>query len=256
MRVKPIILSICVFMLLVSAAGYGQQRNLWAPVYPGALYCKYSSRENVSVFFSRDPFDKIEAFYAVNKGLTPRKTESNGARSALFIYNKSVYGDAGSIDGVSINCSHAYSRAAETVFNRLEQLILNGALDRQEFADIRKRHERMGLYFELSDQRDKRGYYTSMDKIIFLQYEQQIEDYIQEGESWEENEEDLMTRFNTLIAQGKFQEAAELMEKGSTQSIEAGRRPTSRRVVELWKECLSEMASAAYPVRLEIGRKR
>ncbi|MFO7731676.1 MAG: hypothetical protein R6V86_13045 [Spirochaetia bacterium] len=256
MRVKPIILSICACMLLVSAAGYGQERNLWAPVYPGAVRCEYSSGENVSVFFSRDSFDKIEAFYAADKGIKPRKSESNGARSALFIYSKSVYGDAGSIDGVSINYDHAYSRAAETVFNRLEQLILNGALDRQEFDEIHRRYERMGLYFVRSDQRDKRGYYTLMDKIILLQYEQQIEDYIQEGESWEENEEDLMIRFNTLVAQGKMQEAAELMQKASAQSIEAGQRPTSRRVVELWKECLSEMAAAAYPVRLEIGRKR
>ncbi|MDZ7795380.1 MAG: hypothetical protein U5P10_17320 [Spirochaetia bacterium] len=153
--------------LWLSAAGYAQQQSLWAPVYPGAVQCEYSSGDNVSVFFSHDTYDRLEAFYSADKDIKPRKSEKDDARSAFFIYSKSVYGDAGSIDGVSINYDHAYSPAVGTVFKRLEQLILDGALDRQEFAEIRRRYERMGRYFELSDQRDKRGYHVPMDKDNF-----------------------------------------------------------------------------------------
>ena len=207
MQIKPVILSVCVCMLLVGGAGHAQQQNLWAPVYPGAVQCEYSSGENLSVFLSRDSFDELEAFYSADRGIKPVKRDREGAGSALFIYRKSVPGDASSIDGVAISYNRTHGSSAAAVLKR-------------------------------------------------LQYEQQIEDYIQAGESWEKNEDDLMTRFNTLIAQGKFQEAAELMEKGSAQSIEAVRRPADRRVVELWKECLSDMAAAAYPVRIEIGRRR
>lgn len=256
MQFKPVILSVCVCMLLVGGVVHAQQPALWAPVYPGAVQCEYSSRENLSIFLSRDSFVELEAFYSADRGIKPAKRDREGGGSALFIYRKSVPGDASSIDGVAISYNRTHGSSAAAVLRRLEQLILDGALDRQEFAEIRRRHESMGRYFQLSDQRDKRGDYMPMDELLFLQYEQQIEDYVQAGESWEKNEDDLMTRFNTLIAQGKFQEAAELMEKGSLQSIEAGRRPADRRVVELWKECLSEMASAAYPARIEIGRKR
>lgn len=46
------------------------------------------------------------------------------------------------------------------------------------------------------------------------------------------------------------------MQNASAQSLEAARRPADRKVVDLWKECLSEMAEVAYPVRIEIGRRR
>ncbi|MFP4491888.1 MAG: hypothetical protein ACLFNZ_10460 [Spirochaetaceae bacterium] len=256
MRIKPVILGVCVCMLMVSAAGYAEQRSLWAPVYPGALQCNNSSGENISVFFSRDSFEKIEEFYDADRGDPPLKRGGGNSRTALFIYRKSVPGDASSIDGVQVSYNETCGYAAASVLKKLEQLILDGALDRQEFAEIHRRYERMGHYFELSAQRDKGGRNIPVDKMILQKYEQQIEDYIDEGETWEENEEELMNRYHSLIGQGKFKEAAALMQAASTQSIEAARRPADRKVVELWKECLAEMETAAYPVRIEIGRKR
>lgn len=84
-----------------------------------------------------------------------------------------------------------------------------------------------------------------MDSLLVQSYEQHISDYIHEGPRLEDREEDLEAKYHSLVAQGKFREA-----------MEAARRPTDRRVVELWKECLAETEAHAYPVRIEMEVRR
>lgn len=248
---RVVVLSI---LLLGAVAGVAatQQRGPWAPAYPGSVPGDArGSHEYRSFYLTRDPQSAVVEFYRRHRGASPTP---GTAGSSFFQYSSSTF-EVGADDGVHIYQNTGRSEAAKTVLHTIEQFLYesHGVIDRAEYNRIVTRFGDMAARYPLSDQRDASGVPVPMDRVILQRYEQRYHAFI--GDEPEEDES-VEARFNALIAQGRFQDAAALMQRHSGDVVGVYQREKSREVVDLWISCLEEMERHAYPVVIHIGHRR
>ncbi len=67
-----------------------------------------------------------------------------------------------------------------------------------------------------------------------------------------ESMDEIMERAKELMMQGRTQEGAELMRKASENMQKGLEKGTSADAVDIWIECLDELASVAYPIEIRL----
>lgn len=241
-------------LLLGAVAGIAatQQRGPWAPAYPGSVAGdSWGLGEYRSFYLTRDPHASVVEFYQRHRGASPTQGATG---SSFFQYSSSTF-EVSADDGVHIYENTGRSEAAKIVLRKLERFLYDthGVFDRAEYNRIVTRFGDMALLYPLSDQRDAAGLPVPMDRVILQRYEQRYDAFM--GDEPEEDES-VEARFNALIAQGRFQDAAALMQSHSGAVVGVHQRQNSREVVDLWISCLEEMELHAYPVVIHIGHRR
>ncbi len=250
-RHRVVVLS---FLLLgaVAAIAATQQRGPWAPAYPGSVAGDPGGlSEYRSFYLTRDPHSAVVEFYQRHRGASPTP---GSAGSSFFQYSSSTF-EVNADDGVFIYSNAGRSEATNAVLRKLERLLYDthGVIDRAEYNRIVSRFGDMAARYPLSDQRDAAGSPVPLDRLLLQRYEQRYDAFIGEAPETDDSAE---ARFNALIAQGRFQEAAEVMRGHSGDVIGVHQREKSREVVDLWISCLEEMERHAYPVVIHIGHRR
>jgi len=250
-RQRVVVVSVVLCAVVVGFAAT-QQRGPWAPAYPGSVAADARGSEAYRSFFlTHDPQASVAGFYSRHRGASATQWSSGGS----FIQYSSSTFEVSADDGVYVYSNTGRSEAAKTVLRKLEDLIHEGpaSYNRAEYDRIVTRYGDMALIYPLSDQRDAAGGLVPIDRVLLERYEQRYDAYIGEEP---ESDESVEQRFNALIAQGRFQDAAALMQGHSTDVVGGYERTISREVVDLWIACLEEMERYTYPVVIHIGHSR
>ncbi len=250
-RYRVVVISV---LLLSGVVGFAatQQRGPWAPAYPGSVAADSRGSESYRSFFlTHDPQATVTSFYSRHRGAPATQWSSGGS----FIQYSSSTFEVGADDGVYVYSNTGRSEAAKTVLRKLENLLHEGpaSYNRAEYDRIVTRYGDMALIYPLSDHRDTSGQLLPIDRVLLERYEQRYDAYIGDEP---ESDESVEQRFNALIAQGRFQDAAALMQGHATDVVGGYHRTISREVVDLWIACLEEMERHTYPVVIQIGHRR
>ncbi|MCA1753602.1 MAG: hypothetical protein LC641_02650 [Spirochaeta sp.] len=248
---RVVVVAVVLFGFVVGFATT-QQSSPWAPAYPGSVAGDARGSHGYRSFYlTRDPQSAVVEFYRRHRGASPT---TGTADNSFFQYSSSTF-EVSADDGVHIYENTGRSDGAKIVLRKLEDFLYDthGVFDRAEYNRIVTRFGDMALRYPLSDQRDGAGLPVPVDHVILQRYEQRYDAFMGDEP---EDDESVEARFNALIAQGRFQDAAALMQSHSGDVVGVYQRENSREVVDLWISCLEEMERHAYPVVIQIGHRR
>lgn len=249
-----------VVFLTAGLNAQAQQRGPWAPPYPGSVEgdCR-GMEESRSFYLTRDPQSAVKEFYIRHRGAgggTDSLEYAFGAtEGAEFVKYSSSTFEVSSDDGVLIYRNSGRSDAVKTVLRKLEDLALEapGTFSRAEYDRAVARYGDMAKIYPLSDERDRGGRRIPVDQLLLELCEAEYEQLLGDEPT---DEAAVQAQFNALIAQGRFQDAAALMERYSSGVVGRYDKTRSREVVDLWLAFLEEMEHHAYPVVIYIGHRR
>ena len=234
---KRTLISMAFFLLMLSA-GLNAQRK--PSVFPGALPI---SPGNEVHFLVNASYDEVKAFYVDENG-EPRRVDDVGetGKRAFFQY----YARMPDPDGVYIDYRTGHNRAVSRVFSELRGLMTIGHISQEEFNDLEKKYMPLRNYFYLKMENDE-GELMGEEEIIFEKYRKKMG-----GAAEEADYQAMMEKAQELMAAGRMQEGAELMKKAQSGMLEGLQTAVSEEAVEIWIECLEEMAASSYPVSVSI----
>ncbi|TVR74270.1 MAG: hypothetical protein EA408_03125 [Marinilabiliales bacterium] len=221
-------------------------------MYPGAVKATrgeetgFASGEqySVSVYYTKDSYQDVRSYYVSEIG-EPRMEEDDGDRgkSSFFSYQRRMPEDI----GVRISGRQGRSRVPSRIFNSLNGLAVQGVIPESRVNEIREKYSYLERCYFVSE-KDESGKLVAADELIYKRYEEKIGAGGVESESSEE----VMERAQQLMAQGRMQEATELLKKMQEGQLAGAELATSPRAAEMWVECLEELAASAYDVSITI----
>ncbi len=246
--IKISILLIVLLAAFISPADSQSRPSL----YPGAVsavqgeetgYIK-GEQYSVSVYYTSDSYSSVRAFYVDENG-EPRREENEGDRGkgAFFSYYRRMPDDI----GVSISERQGRSRVPARIFNNLNGLAIQGVIPESRVNEIEEKYSYLErCYFRRK--KDETGGHEPADEIIFKKYQEKLEIGMIQPASTDE----IVEKAQELFNQGRMQEGMELMKKLQEDQLAGAKLATSPRAVEMWLECLEELAANAYDVAITI----
>jgi hypothetical protein len=207
-------------------------------VYPGAV------RKNLDGgyhFLSSDSYEKIKEYYQKEAGRAPREDTRGTGISSEVVYVPRMPDP----DAVFISMHRGNSKFVNRVFTELGHLTQSGSLSVERYDGIKEQYNYLsGCYFV--QVREESGSVTTQDDMIYQKYRLKAGF----GGSESMTMEEAMEKARELMSQGRRQEGAELMKK-TAENIQNGiRKATSAEAVDVWIECLEELASVSYAVEI------
>ncbi len=230
------------FLFVVLTAFFTEAVSQQIPtVYPGAVLKNPGIKNH---YLTKDNYSEVRAYY-VNENNEPRREHDNGESgiSAFFSYVRRMPDDI----GVTVSERQGRSRVPYAVFQNLRGLAAHGVVDMDRVNEIEKKYSYLDRCYFVR-KRDERGEVSSVDDIIFRKYENKLGI----GGIETVDAEDIMERAQALMGQGRMDEAMELLQKFQDQQIAGIELATSPEAVDMWIECLDEIASEAYQVEIRI----
>jgi hypothetical protein len=238
--------------LLLAALFTGALCQQAPTIYPGAVpltaadetsnltRAQYASFRYVT----RDNFEKVRAYYT-KENREPRSEKTDGlSRTAFFSYLRRMPDDA----GVTVVEAGGSSRVPVRIFNKLENMAAAGIITRESADEVKKKYGYLAnCYF--TQGMDDRENVLAMDEVIYRKYEGKMG----MGSSVQPlSQEQMLEKAQELINSGRMQEGMELMKKFTEQQIALTQVALSPGVVDIWIECLEEMASHAYTIMIHV----
>lgn len=221
-------------------------------MYPGAVPLsaedehRKRTREDYANFryLTRDDFSKVRAYY-VNENAEPRSQQDEGdtGKSAFFSYVRRMPDDV----GVTVSERQGRSRVLSRILSKLEGLVLHGRITNDRVNEVKQKYSYLkDCYFV--EKEDDSGEIMSIDEVIYNKYEKKIA----YGGNEEIDQDEMIEKATELINSGKVQEGAELMKMAMDQQLAGAELALSPEVVDIWIECLEELASNAYTTLIHI----
>ncbi len=221
-------------------------------MYPGAVPLtaedenRNRTREGYATFsyLTRDNYSNVRSYY-VNENAEPRyeQDEGDGSKSAFFSYLRRMPEDV----GVTVSKRQGRSRVPSRIFSKLEGLVFHGIITKDRLSELERKYSYLeGFYFV--NKKDESGKVMSVDEAIYNKYEKKIAS----GGSEDIDQEAMMEKAAQLINSGRIQEGAELMKRAVNQQLVGAELALSPEVVDIWIECLDEIASNAYTILIHI----
>ena len=231
------------FLALICTNALSQKTSAYPSIYPGSVR-KYET--NRHVFLSKDSYEKVRAFYVREKG-SPNSENKVGEKgiNAWFKYMDYLPDDLGlSLQYATI----PRSNAVNNVFRNLEGFVMRDVITREKMDEIKKKYEYLHHSFYVQGELDD-GRKMLMDEIIYRKYNDKMD-----GESMQKKTmEEYMAEIQELMMAGRMQEGRELAEKIRDVQMEGMDKITGPEGVEIWVDCLKEIAENAYTVQISIG---
>jgi hypothetical protein len=207
-------------------------------VYPGAAK-KYL--DGNYTYLTRDSYEKVKDYYQKEIGRNPREDTRGPGASCSFVYVPRMPDP----DAVFITMHRGRSRATNEVFSELGKLMYNGAISQDRYDEIHKKYNFLSNCYYVQV-KDENGDITTRDDLIYQNYRHKA------GLGDIESLDEVMKRAQELMMQGKREEGTELMRKAAENMQKGIGKATSAEAVDIWIECLDELASVAYPVEIHL----
>ncbi|MBS3809367.1 MAG: hypothetical protein KGY38_04350 [Desulfobacterales bacterium] len=246
------------FIIFTLAALPAYAEDLLAPLYPGSV--AYST-EKPNHFLSKDSYEQVKDFYIRDRG-NPVKEETcpEKGRYAFFEYmdvnEVHKYDPVGSAIGVRLYSPAPENNEVETdlkhvgeVFFELKGPVMHGSLSSAEYDRLVAKYRPLAsCYFPLTSNLDHNGHQIPVDEVIFSRYKKDPE-----KESMQQDAEAMAQKVQALMAQGRTEEAMQIMQQLGQSSQQAVKNSRGIQGVEKWKKCLRELEENAYKTRIEIA---
>ncbi|MEG6551718.1 hypothetical protein V6C53_15940 [Desulfocurvibacter africanus] len=271
--------ALAILALLPAAAVAGDK--LLAPVYPGAVAAgvptdpeqfpsgsRYSNEAGspfARVFLSKDPIEKVRAFYEQKLGAMDNTffTGKTWEGEWPFAYSKILVmadkrfdmstGMGGEVPaGLEISAlDPAELRAGEDLywpsvgpfFERLQGMTVTGGLSRSEYEGLIKKYGCLGArHYAVGKQADEGGNLMLVDEAIFKAVENKMSAPIAAAPSAVE----FQAKAQRLMAEGKYDEFTKLNEQYMASMAAMQQNSTGPEGAKLLKDGLTELERNAY----------
>ncbi len=207
-------------------------------VYPGAAK---QYLEGNHTFLTRDSYEKVKDYYQKEIGKNARDDTRGPGLSCSFVYVPRKPDP----DAVFITWHRGRSLATNSVFSELGKLIYGGVLSQDRYDEIHDQYGYLSRCYYVQV-KDENGEITTRDEMIYQKYLHKT------GLGQFESMDEVMKKAQELIMQGRTQEGTELLKK-ATENMQKGlEKGTSADAVDIWIECLEELASVAYPIEIRL----
>jgi hypothetical protein len=231
---RKILLTLIVFNFLSPFKSDCQEPS----VYPGAAK---KFLEGKYTFLTRDSYEKVKDYYQKEIGRNPREDTRGPGLSCSFVYVPRMPDP----DAVFITLHRGRSRATNSVFSELGKLIYGGVLSQVRYDEIHDQYGYLSRCYYVQV-KDENGENTTRDEMIYQKYLHKT------GLGQFESIDEVMEKAQQLMMQGRTQEGTELLRK-ATENMQKGLdKGTSADAVDIWIECLDELASGAYPIEIHL----
>lgn len=231
---RKIILTLIVFNFLSLSKSDCKEPS----VYPGAAK-QYLEGDNA--YLTIDGYEKVKDYYQKEIGRTARDDTRGPGLSCSFVYVPRKPDP----DAVFITWHRGRSIATNNVFSELGKLLYSGVLSQDRYDEISSQYDHLSKCYYVQV-KDENGETTTRDEIIFQKYNHKA------GLGETDSIEEVIERARELIMQGKTEEGNELIRKTSENMQQGMERATSAEAIDIWIECLEELASVAYPIRIRL----
>jgi hypothetical protein len=207
-------------------------------VYPGATK-KYLDGSNT--LLTRDSYEKVKDYYQKEIGRNPQEDSFSPGSGCSFVYVPRKPDP----DAVFITLNRGYSRATSSVFSELGKLVFIGVLSQDRFDEIQDQYNYVSkCYYD--QVKDENGEITTRDDMVYQKYRHKA------GLGGTESIHEVMEQAQELMMQGRRDEGTEMMRK-ATENLQKGiEKSRSADAVDIWIECLDELASVAYPIEIRL----
>ena len=262
-------LAISLLLALWSLGAWGAPpEGLLAPVYPGAVHAPEYDSGRFEAFLSRDPPEKVSAWYGSRLGKAPQEvtghhdwfplmTWREAARILRSIHRNWTHAEAAGVDvrrhplaNNGADVEWIRSQAAPCLsdhFMVLRDLVNRGAATQADFDALCEQYAWIEhAYYRL---KDPDGHRWPMDKYLLDQARKRL--YGSAYRSGEEAEA-LGRRMQELVMQGRFEEAGRLMAQLQGAHAESARVPED--AWAQWVGYLRQVADHAYPTLIRIHK--
>ena len=228
-----------IMTLIITATVDGQQRPT---IFPGAVP---QWEGNPDYYLTRGDYSEVISYYTKEKG-APRHREDHGekGRSAWFLYVERLPDDG----GLSVNEKRGNYRGAARVFSQLKPLVVQGHLSDERVNEIEQKYGYLQQCYFVYE-KSERGKDTPYDEIIFNKHNKKLG----VGGTEAVDMDEVMKKAQELMSAGKMEEGLALMTQAREDMISGMNTANSPKAVDLWIECLEEIAANAYPIRLSIS---
>ncbi len=231
---RKIILTLLVFNFLSLVKSDCQEPS----VYPGAAKKFLEGRYT---FLTRDSYEEVKDYYQKEIGKNARDDTRGPGLSCSFVYVPRNPDP----DAVFITWHRGRSLATNSVFSELGKLIYGGVLSQYRYDEIYDQYGYLSRCYYVQV-KDENGEITTRDEIIYQKHLHKT------GLGQFESIHEVMEKAQELVMQGKTEEGTELMRK-ATENMQKGlEKGTSADAVDIWIECLEELASVAYPIEIRL----
>ena len=231
---RKILLTLIVFIFLSPFKSDCQEPS----VYPGSAK---KFLESDHIYLTRDSYEKIKDYYQKEIGRNPQEDTRGPGFSAYFVYVPRMPDP----DAVFITRHRGNSRATNRVFSELGKLLYNKVLSQDRYDEIHDQYGYLSSCYYVQVM-DENGEITTSDEITYQKYLHKT------GLGEFESIHDIMEKAQELMMQGRTQEGTELMRKASENMQKGLKKGTSADAVDIWIECLDELASVAYPIEIRL----
>lgn len=265
-------------MLVLQPAMAAAGDKLLAPVYPGAVavdiplnsgqteqyYTGEASSPFVRVFLSKDPIEKVRAFYEQKFGRMENRyfTGWDWEGEWPFAYMKTLakadprfdlsMGMASEVPaGVEIRAedpskvlveSETYWPGVGRFFERLQLLTATNGLSKAEYDGLVKKYGYLGArYYAVGKRTDEDGKRLMVDEAIFKAAEDKIGAPLNQMSA-----EEYQARAQQLMAEKRYDEYAKLNEQFTASMMAAQQNATGPTGAKVYKEGLAELERNAY----------
>ncbi len=221
-------------------------------LYPGAVPMTAAdenssrAREQYASFryLTRESYEKVRAYY-VKENREPRSEDIDGeSRTAFFSYLRRMPDDA----GVYVIKMGGRSRVPNRIFTTLDNLAGAGIIPPEQAKEAEQKYGYLaGCYFAMG--KDERENVLTMDEVIYRKYEGKMG---MASSAETVNQEQVLEKVQELMNSGRMQEGMELMKKFTEQQIAQTQVALSPEVLDIWIECLEEIAAHAYTVMIHV----
>ena len=227
------------FPVVFIVTTHGQERPT---IFPGAVP-QWESNEDY--FLTNEDYESVISYYTKEKG-APRHEDDSGekGRSAWFLYIEMLPDDG----GLYVSEKKGNSRGAERVFSQLQSLVVRGHASQEQVNEIEQKYGYLKQYYFVY-RKNERGKDVPYDEIIFSKHDKKLG----LGGTEVVDMDEVMQKAQQLMSEGKTQEGLALIKQANEDIISGMNTANSAEAVDLWIECLEEIAANAYPVQLAIA---
>lgn len=241
---KTSVIFLCILLFTVVCYGQADYTPI-AVKYPGSIE---RGGDSDGIYFSKNSYESVKTFYINDKGMPKEETTGeNNAKYAYFVYYTSPENPKMGVftRGVHIDTNSGTERAIDYVFDKLQEGVLRKAIPQAEVDMLKDKYANLKYMYYLYDAVAK----ATEAMKTFRKYENIIKQNI-EGQG--KNLEDMSMQIQKLIAEGKMQEASELMKQTHSATGDMAEDMTSGAEYEEWKKCLAEIERNAYKTKIKI----
>lgn len=250
--------AVALALLMAPRVGVAAEEKLVVPAYPGAVRvspAKVGGTEGV-VFVTRDPHDKVQAFYVPKHARLPKEGEGRvrGAGEIPLI----ALG-VGEVTGIitSMKGDYTQARAAEVIVEWKPEVFAGTGIGGGLFEELeRQARKHPGHDAELAALKAKYGWLS----LAYFHPEKQGEEIVRRcsaessGANPDVDQAALLTRYAKLAQEGKYDEMAVIQQQLEGADPKAADRKRKADNFGLWKGCIEKAAAVGYLTRLTIDR--